>query len=172
MSKPRPFSHSFGGTVIVLIIAIAMLGVANYRTYRAGFNLPYLTLTATLIDNKQADTAHFFASEADLNTLCRLTGTVRPNWNEQVVIGYFAAAQASSGYEIEPLKVQRQGASVNIHYRLTAPEPSQISPSATTHPVLLIALDRAKLIASSDLSVNFLGQDKTTHSLKIAPGKL
>lgn len=159
----------------MLVIAIIVLGVANYRGYRAGFNLPYTVATADQLkpSNKEAGTPYLFTTEAELNSVCELSDTTKINWDKQVVFGY-AITNPSSGYHLQPLSIRRQGTVIDIRYQRITPKdsPDTAFTQVISYPVVLMILDRTKLIASSELTLNFIVNDVITHTSLIPPNKI
>ncbi len=173
--KPKPFVSSFWGIVIVLIIAIAMLGVANYRGYRAGFNLPFIVKTLDQLKptNKELGTAYLFTNAAELSSICKPSDTVVVNWDKQVAFGY-TITNLNAGYRLQPLSIRRQGTVIDISYQRATPEdnPDAAFTQAVSHPVILTILDRTKLIASSEITLNFIINGVTTGTLQVPPNKI
>lgn len=173
--KPKPFISSFWGIVVVLVIAIVMLGVVNYRGYRAGFNLPFTIVTADQLkpSSEESGVAYLFTTEAELNSVCEPSDTIKINWDKQVAFGY-AITNPSGGYRLQPSSVRRQGTMIDISYQRTTPEdnPDTAFTQVTSHPVVLAVLDRTKLIASSELTLNFIINGATVQTLQISPNKI
>ncbi len=175
MSKPKPFTNSFWGIVVVLIIAIVMLGVANYRGYRAGFNIPFTSITAEQAkpSKTEPNTAYLFTSQVELESICDPLDNNPINWDKQVALGY-TITNPSSGYQLSLLSVRRQSNTIDIRYHRTTPEdnPDTVYTQVVSHPIILAVVDRTKLIASSELVVNFIVNETTTETLKVPPNKI
>jgi len=175
MSKPKPFTSSFWGIIIVLIIAVVMLGVANYRGYRAGFNLPFTPITTEQAkpSKTEPNTAHLFTSQVELERICDPLDNNPINWDKQVALGY-TITNLSSGYQLNLLSVRRQSNTIDIRYHRTTPEdnPDTVYTQVISYPVILAIVDRTKLIASSELVVNFIINDTVIQTLKIPPNKI
>lgn len=166
MSKPRPFVRSFSGIVLILIIAVALLWANNYRTHRAGFNLPFDSVAVIPVDRKSADSFQLVTSADAFAKLAQTTQPASINWDKQLAFVYFAPVQTSNT-QVRPQSVHRDGAVLNINYQL-------VTVDQTSHkvPGIAVLVDRTKLISSSDLLVNLL-QDKTIiRTLKVNPNQI
>ncbi len=173
--KPKPFINSVWGIIVVLIIAIVMLGVANYRGYRAGFNLPFTVITANQLksNDKESGTPYLFTTQTELNNVIEPNSNIKINWDKQIAFGY-AITNSSDGHYLQPLTVRRQGAVIDISYQRTVPEdiPGAGFTQVISYPVVLAVLDRTKIIASSELTLNFVINGTTAHTLLIPPNKI
>ncbi|MFA5009830.1 MAG: hypothetical protein WC553_01185 [Patescibacteria group bacterium] len=163
--KPKPFVRSFWGIAFILILTLVLLGVKNYRTNYFGFNLDHSNLVGTLIDKKQAGTAHLITSDTELAKLCHLTKDAQIDWQNQVVFAFFGLTKSSDQLELTSLR--RQGADVNLHYAVTPR-----STPTTNYPVLLTVVDRTRLIASSTLTVKFINNNTITNLFTITPDQI
>lgn len=156
MSKSRPFIRSFWGLTIILVMALVVLGIANYQTNRAGFGLAYQTfLAAPATKSPLFDTALFINQTDTLDKFFTLTDITRPDLEQQIVLAY-------PDLSVTPASITRQGANLYVHY--IDHVGNKLFP--------LIALDRTKLISSSTLTVHFLVNNQTTQSLTITPDQI
>jgi len=172
MSKPKPFISSLWGIAFVLILAIVVLGINNYRGNQAGFNIAFSSSIVIPTDKTKAnsfqliDTAEMFAK------LCQPTEPVSIDWTKQLALVYFAPAQSTTSHLVKPLSVHRDNTTINIDYQLETPTVDTKTVSGPNYTGVAILLDRARLISSSNLLVNLLQNKTITQSLIITPNQI
>lgn len=169
MSKPKPFISSLGGIIFLLVIAIALLWANNYRSHRAGFNLPFESVAVVPVDRKQADTFHLVTSADTFAKLSQPTQPVSINWDKQLAFIYFAPIQ-TTGAKVQPLTVHRDGAVINITYQLASDDPS--GARGNSYPGAAIVVDRTKLISSSNLTINLIQGQTVIQTLTVSPNQI
>lgn len=172
MSKPRPFSQSLWGVALVLVATLVVLGINNYRGHLGGFDLVYKTVTAYPTSARtQIDKAFVIQSAAELDDLANLIEAVKINWDKQIAIAYFAHTQPTAGYKLAVDNVHREGTTISIRYQLLPPEDTKVA-RGKTNPGIIVILDRARLISSSDITINLLNSKQITHTLNLSPDQI
>jgi hypothetical protein len=64
------------------------------------------------------------------------------DFSRDMVVALFMGERPTAGYAIEVTRIERTGAGLTVHYRMTRPDPAALNAQALTQPFQLIKLPR------------------------------
>lgn len=172
--KSKDLLIDIGVTLVVFIVAVALLGWTNYRNNSSDSAIAYehLDTDVVLYETVPNNSLFLLQSEQEATAIFpTLDATI--DWDKQVVLGYIEHPQPTSGYSLEVSAVKKQGQLITVDYQLLFPSPDSVNLTVLTQPTLFIALNRTDLVTSNQMTVRFYNQlTAQTTSLSISPDEI